>query len=556
MIAMVLLLFYSSIVKNTFCRAFRTHPRNIYRRRCFLSTTFETSARASEVDQAEQVKVPRRFVPFPFQYHHELEMHVETLTNLGVGIGRVNLQDTVSAADSDNINMLYLKEESNNRNRSSSAAIAARKRKQEEKEEKNMLLVPDEESNKKKWVIMVPDVIPGEFVRVRIYRNHKSYSEADLIEIVQPSPHRIKPKCVLFEVCGGCQYQHMPIHLQRFYKQQQVQQLLQRANIPSTTVLPTIGTEEEYYYRSKITPHYDAPTTEGSIGPIGFNKKNVSQRAVVDVQHCVIATRAINEKLITVRRELHEKQSLNIGAQKKRKGATLLLRQHGDDEEVTTDPNQLVFTTVNNLKLSYMAGNFFQNNPHVLPLMVQCVVEGATYSSSNNKKMTHLIDCYCGSGLFCLSASSNFEICVGIEVNERAIEEARYNAELNTISNCAFIAASAEAIFESNNLVSSSGGGDMNYCVRDFPRETTVVVLDPPRKGCSSDFLNQLYKFSPQRVVYMSCDPATQARDTKGLISNGYSIVSVQPFDLFPQTRHIECLIIFDRQENPTQDDS
>jgi len=228
---------------------------------------------------------------------------------------------------------------------------------------------------------------------------------------------------------------------------------------------------------------------------------------------------------------------------------------------VVTNPNQYVSTTVKDVAFSFLAGNFFQNNPYVLPLMVQHVIDGALLPNPHTGgKMTHLIDCYCGSGLFCLSASTYFETCVGIEVNERAIEEARANAKLNDITNCVFVAASAEAIFESDDAVSSSSAAEIReeetgetesgpLLVRQFPRESTVVILDPPRKGCSTEFLDQLYEFAPQRVVYMSCDAATQARDAKGLVSNGYEIICTQPFDLFPQTRHIESLIIFERRK-------
>ena len=131
------------------------------------------------------------------------------------------------------------------------------------------------------------------------------------------------------------------------------------------------------------------------------------------------------------------------------------------------------------------------------------------------------------------------------------------------IENCKFVSASAEAIFMSDDPVTiqsslssssdddsdeNNGHTDSSILVRDFPKETTTVVVDPPRKGCSNEFLDQLYQFAPQRVVYMSCDPATQARDAEGIVGAGYEITSVQPFDLFPQTRHIECLVIFERK--------
>jgi len=149
--------------------------------------------------------------------------------------------------------------------------------------------------------------------------------------------------------------------------------------------------------------------------------------------------------------------------------------------------------------------------------------------------MTHLVDCYCGSGLFAISAALHFDTVVGIEINNKAVKEATDNAVANNITNCQFQAATAEAIFAD---------------IQDFPRDTTTVILDPPRKGCSEDFLAQLYKFAPRRIVYMSCDPTTQARDAQGIVgTGGYTITSVQPFDLFPQTRHIECLMIFEKND-------
>jgi 23S rRNA (uracil1939-C5)-methyltransferase/tRNA (uracil-5-)-methyltransferase len=112
--------------------------------------------------------------------------------------------------------------------------------------------------------------------------------------------------------------------------------------------------------------------------------------------------------------------------------------------------------------------------------------------------------------------------------------------------NCKFVAASAEAIFMSHDPIQLETFTTTTY-VKDFPKDNTVVVIDPPRKGCSEEFLEQLYSYASQRVVYMSCDPATQARDAEGIVKAGYTIVSIQPFDLFPQTRHIESLIVFEK---------
>jgi 23S rRNA (uracil1939-C5)-methyltransferase/tRNA (uracil-5-)-methyltransferase len=438
------------------------------------------------------------------------------------------------------------------------------------------------------WVIMVPHVVVGELCVVRIFRNQKQYSEADLVHVLEPSPDRVTPHCSLAGLCGGCQYQHMSIHAQRNWKTKHVEEVLLQQKITgyshedatSLHVLPTVGTEQIYHYRSKITPHYDSPRQVGGddaddddddanncyeFDAIGFQQS--SNRNLVDVPECPIATEAINQKYQQVRHELQAKArdgTLMPKKNKKKKrrgssssggmlGATLLFRQADDDIEtgeavVVTDHNEYMKTTVQGITFQYLAGNFFQNNNFVLPLMVNAVIEASIKPTTNGDRPSHLIDCYCGSGLFALSAASKFELCVGIEVNKNAIAEATANADMNNITNCQFMAASAEAIFTSPPTITLPGFEDQR--VQDFPRDKTVVVLDPPRKGCSEEFLAQLYEYSPQRIVYMSCGPSTQARDAKGIVEvGGYDIVSTQPFDLFPQTKHIECLMIFEKKD-------
>ena len=477
-----------------------------------------------------KIEIPRKFKPYPFQYHEVLTLKVEKLTNLGVGVCRVKLDD----------NKIIDEQE-----RDEDGNVKFQERQHSGETSKIEAVMASGQRNSDSWVVFVPDTIPGEIVEAKIFRNHKSYSDADLIRVVSKSEEhtRVTPKCPLATgQCGGCQYQHVAIEDQRKWKTEQVSELLERIgkldNIPA--VKDTVGTEHIYGYRSKLTPHYNRPNKKtGLIEAVGFQKK--SARVLVDVPECFIATPAINEKFKDVRLDVF---SGNVKS-KKNKGATLLFRDA--NEGVVTDPNQYVTTTVDGLTFRFLAGNFFQNNPYMLPVMKEHVVNACIKKSPTGIEMTHLIDCYCGSGLFCLSSANHFNLCAGIEINDRAIEEATANARLNSIDNCVFVAASAEAIFESDQRIKVDKEEDEGILVSDFPRESTVVVVDPPRKGCSEEFLQQLYKFKPQRVVYMSCDPATQARDAAGIVANGYTLTSTQPFDLFPQTRHIECLCVFER---------
>lgn len=394
----------------------------------------------------------------PFPYHHEVEMDITSLTNMGQGVGRVD-----------------------------------------------------------GWVVMVAGVIPGERVRVRIFRNHKNYSEADLAEVLTASPQRVEPGCGLFGTCGGCQYQHISYPEQLRWKRQQVQELMLRMAEIAVEVKPVIGSPREYAYRAKLTPHFHKPK-EGEVPAIGFLHVGTRNR-IVDVPQCPIATEAINAALPEIREGVRE------NAAKYRRGATLLVREAL--EGVVTDPGQVITEEVDGVKFRFLAGEFFQNNPFILERLTRYVTEEALKSGCR-----YLIDAYCGSGLFCLTASRHFTQAAGVEISEASIRWARENAELNQIENCSFVAGDASSVFAGI----------------EFPAEETAVIIDPPRRGSDELFLSQLFAFGPKRVVYVSCNPATQIRDMALFLENGYELDAVQPFDLFPQTKHLECVASLSRQ--------
>ncbi len=368
------------------------------------------------------------------------------------------------------------------------------------------------------WVVMVPFTLPGERVRVRIYRNHKNYSEADLLEVLVPSPHRTKPRCPVFGRCGGCQYQHLVYGEQLKWKRQQVEELLKFMAGVEMPVLPVIASPREFGYRSKITPHFKAGSKgpgAGEASPIGFLKQG-SRFDLVDVPHCDIATPEINAQLPDVRAKTRQR----LAAGEYQRDATLLLRHA--QEGVITDYDAVIHEQVGALTLHFLARDFFQNNPFVLPAFTGHVRAQAAGSGAR-----FLVDAYCGSGLFGLACAPAFARVAGIEISETSVKFATENAQANGITNASFQAGDAARIFAG----------------LDFPPGETAVVIDPPRKGCDASFLAQLFAFGPRAVVYVSCDPATQMRDLKMFLAAGYALKSVQPFDLFPQTRHLECVI-------------
>jgi tRNA/tmRNA/rRNA uracil-C5-methylase (TrmA/RlmC/RlmD family) len=414
------------------------------------------------------VSKKKKFNERPFPYHQELELTISTLTNLGVGLGRVDLDGAAGG---------------------------------------------------RKWVVMVAFALPGERVRARVYRNHANYSEADLVAVLDASPHRIEARCPLFGRCGGCQYQNLGYEEQLAWKRRQVAELLEHMAGLAFPVQPVIGSPRPFGYRSKITPHFNSPRAGEELA-IGFLRQG-TRFDVVDVPRCEIATDAINARLQAERPELRRRAAEGAFD----RGATVLFRDAGG--RVTTGhedriTEEILLAPDETLRLSFLARDFFQNNPFILPAFALYVRDQARSSGAR-----YLVDAYCGSGLFALASARRFDRVCGVEVSESSVAFARQNAAANAITNASFVAGDAAAIF--------SG--------LEFPAADTVVVIDPPRKGCDEAFLAQLFGFRPRAVVYVSCDPATQMRDLKGFLATGYSVSAVQPFDLFPQTRHLECVI-------------
>ena len=404
------------------------------------------------------MRPPPKFNPHPFSYHQELELTIESLTNEGSGVARHD-----------------------------------------------------------GWVVFVPFALPGERIRARVFRNHKNYSDADLVDVIEASPDRVDPSCPLFGKCGGCQYQHLSYATQLAWKQRQVGELLQRMAKLDAPVQPVIPSPIQMGYRSKITPHFHKPK-DGTVAEIGFLRVG-TRNSLIDVPSCPIAMPQLNDQLTIERAEI------TGGKRHYKNGATLLLR--ASEDKVLTQPSEIAREKVHNITFEFQAGDFFQNNPFILPAFVDHVVAEAKASGA-----THLVDAYCGSGLFGLSAAASFQSVIGIEISETSVEKAKRNAESNGITNASFIAASAEHLFK--DLV--------------LPAQETVVIVDPPRAGCGEDFLRQLFQFGPKAVVYVSCNPPTQMRDLVLFQEAGYGLDLVQPFDLFPQTRHLECVMTLSRK--------
>ena len=459
-------------------------------------------------------------------------------------------------------------------------------------------------------VYVVPFTAPGDIVRAKVV-NHCAedrYILTDFLSIVTPSPKRDDTRigCQYFARCSGCQFQMLSYQDQLAHKKTIIERAYKNFCTLAPDLIPsigdTIGSPLQYGYRTKLTPHFNRPRenrngnaavdgderehseidTTGNIPPIGFMFKG--RRKVLDIEDCPIGTDAVRVGMKSER----ERVAREIKTYKN--GATLLLREStirtpisadssctepilGDTtarntEQPTTRPSEredaphnrstetlspatkpnsidskICITDFNATTTEYVdsyqfkntAGAFFQTNNSILPCFTAYIRENILPFTSAAEPIKYLIDAYCGSGLFTVTLSSLFTASMGIDIDPASIFAARSNASANNISNTTFMAASASALFKE---------------VRFAPEET-VVVIDPPRKGCDDEFLSQLLLFGPRRIVYVSCNVHTQARDVSVLVDgrqgSKYDIESLRGFDFFPQTGHVESVAILSR---------
>lgn len=342
------------------------------------------------------------------------------------------------------------------------------------------------------FVVFVPFVIPGETVAVEVTEVKKNFARARLVEILVPSPERVTPACPHFGACGGCQYQHIDYAAQLRFKHKQISDLFQRiGGFDGAVIDPVVPCPQPYGYRNRLMVRSQWNKPEQKLN-IGFLRHD--NRLVEDVVECKIAEPALNQQL----------QQLRANPPP-RGGIKVTLRVQADDWVVPKD-------------------SFFQNNFFLLPKLVE-VVRARLEASG----VRHLVDVYCGVGFFALECASAVDSFVGVELDQLAVKAARENAIRREVRNGDFITGRAEQ--------------ELPHLARRFSPEKTAVILDPPRTGCPPESLRLLREVGPRQIIYVSCHPATLARDLKLLCEeNRFRLERVTPLDMFPQTQHVECV--------------
>ncbi|KAK0615404.1 tRNA (uracil(54)-C(5))-methyltransferase [Lasiodiplodia hormozganensis] len=437
-------------------------------------------------------------------------------------------------------------------------------------------------------VFVVPFTTPGDKVKAKVVKHFtkERYTLTDFIQVLSPGSLRNDSlvSCKYFASCSGCQFQMLPYEAQLAHKKTIVEKAYKNFSDLAPELVPavadTIGSPLQFGYRTKLTPHFDGPPgkkrSDGRHGirrkfeqvpPIGFMKKGTRQ--TLDIEDCPIGTDAVRMGMQS------ERKRVAVELDKYSKGATILLREstkrlpkdpapqprddailedrgaHFHEKTCVTDQKGRTTEYIDDFKFENPAGAFFQNNNSILPKFTQYIrdriLPRGTDPADPDRKIKHLIDAYSGSGLFTITLSQMFKKSLGIDISSSSIEFASTNARLNNLAedHAAFIAADAANLFASI----------------ETPADETVVVIDPPRKGCDDLFLRQLLRYSPARVVYVSCNVHTQARDV-GILVNGmegvdggfgpgqgvYEIESLVGFDFFPQTGHVEGVAVLQRR--------
>ena len=377
--------------------------------------------------------------------------------------------------------------------------------------------------------------LPGEQVRVRLTQDKQNFARGELVEMLTASPERIEPKCKHFGKCGGCHYQNLSYENQLLAKTEILRDQFQRiGKIENPPIKPIVPSALEWNYRNHVQFHL---TAEGKLGFV-----NSKGNSVFPIEECHLPETGIDSFWRELQFESNkEVERVSLRAGHNEELMVVLESENFETPELEIeadvsvvhlfDEHPVVIAGRDHFVVSVLekdfrvsAASFFQVNTKMAEKMVEYLLARLPVSMS-----TTVLDVYCGVGLFSKFFASKCEQVIGIEASESACEDFVFN--LDEFDNVELYEGAAEEI-----LPGLAGRLD----------SSTFVIVDPPRAGLERHALDAILSIKPQIIAYVSCDPSTLARDAARLINGGYRLVEVTPFDLFPQTYHIESISIFE----------
>ena len=444
-------------------------------------------------------------------------------------------------------------------------------------------------------VVFVPFAAPGDIVDVQVYRKKRSFFEGKVVKIHRESNLRVTPECAHFGLCGGCKWQHLAYETQLHYKQKQVKDAIERiAKVPYKEFLPIIGSEKQYYYRNKLEYTFsnrrwltslDAPKEEGDsddLNGLGFHLPGMFDK-ILDIEHCYLQRDPSNDIRLAIKEyALNHQMSFynvrnwegllrNIIIRTSRNGNLMVIVIFKEESDKNNglleflgnrfpEITSLMFVindkkndTINDLEVKLFKGDpyiieemvtpgkpdknlkfkigptsFYQTNPE----QAQKLYEVA-YNFADFKGDELVYDLYTGAGTIASFVAPSVKKVIGVEYVEEAVNDARENMQLNGITNVDFYAGDLAKVLD-EEFIKANGKPD-------------IIITDPPRAGMHDKVVRQILNAEPEKIVYVSCNPATQARDI-AILHEKYDLLKIQPVDMFPQTHHVENVVLMKKR--------
>jgi 23S rRNA (uracil1939-C5)-methyltransferase len=396
-------------------------------------------------------------------------------------------------------------------------------------------------------VVFVKGGVLGDEVDAEVTEEKKSFDIARIANILKPSKHRVDPRCEYFGKCGGCQWQNIDYQYQLKAKEEILRESLQRiAGIKDFEIEPIVASPNKYNYRNRVTLHLESINGKHSIG-----FKEEKSHELVPIEKCPISSENISKLIHRISKLLsgYDKKILpfekvfisdiaevtalsftpkkNISESEVNK-VFYKLKEHIQGVDISIDNREEMSFEfeVSGLKYISSPSVFAQANSEINEKLIKTLIKWADL-----KKTDNVMDLYCGYGNFSLHIARRVKKVLGVDNDRKAIRFASKNARLNSIKNCSF-----------------EGWNVKKYLERHKPKENQdLVILDPPRAG-AKEILKSIINLNPKKILYVSCNPTTLARDLKELIKCGYNLKKIQPFDMFAQTFHIESISLLNKE--------
>ena len=370
-------------------------------------------------------------------------------------------------------------------------------------------------------IIFIKNALPKELVEVKIIKDKKNYQEGIVTNYIKKSDKRINPKCPYYEQCGGCNLMHLNYQDQIKYKQEKIENIIHKYVDKFIKVNKIIPCENIYNYRNKITFHVN--------NKIGLYEDNTNN--IIEIDKCLLADNKINKILKELKTLKLNKDEITVRSSY---NDSLIYYKNKDNlinincnniinNNTIIKGNNYIIEKLKDFKFIISPTSFFQVNTKQTIILYDLIKELA-----KPNKNDILLDLYCGTGTIGLYLSKESKEILGIELNKEAIIDANKNKLLNNINNAKFIA------------------GDAKEIIKKLKYKPDIIIVDPPRSGLYKGMIKDLINFKANKIIYVSCDPITLSRDLQEL-KEQYIIKEIQPVDLFPNTYHIEDIVLLEK---------